>query len=58
MPVSSVERPVSPLRRRMLEDFAMRGLCTETQRDYVRFAQAPLRPQAAAGHSDTFGAPG
>ena len=29
-------RPVSPLRRRMLEDMAMRGLREETQRDYLR----------------------
>ncbi len=30
-------RPVSPLRRRMLEDMAMRGLREATQRDYLRF---------------------
>ena len=29
-----IPRPVSPLRRRMLEDMAMRGLREETQRDY------------------------
>ena len=29
-------RPVSPLRRRMLEDMAMRGLREETQRNYLR----------------------
>ena len=28
-------RPVSPLRRRMLEDMAMCGLREETQRDYL-----------------------
>ena len=28
--------PVSPLRRRMLEDMAMRGLREHTQRDYIR----------------------
>ena len=33
----SIQRPVSPLRRRMLEDMAMRGLREETQRDYIRF---------------------
>jgi integrase/recombinase XerD len=31
-----VPRPVSPLRRRMIEDMAMRGLREETQRDYLR----------------------
>ena len=33
----SLQRPVSPLRRRMLEDMAMRGLRSGTQRDYIRF---------------------
>ncbi len=32
--------PVSPLRQRMLEDMAMRGLRTETQRDYIRTVKA------------------
>src|SRR5471032_694739 len=31
---------VSPLRRRMLEDMAMRGLREETQRDYIRFVRS------------------
>src|SRR5712692_1267942 len=35
MPVSSVERPVSALRQRM--HMAMRGLRSDTQRDYIRF---------------------
>ena len=39
MPHSSNDRPVSPLRRRMLEDMAMRGLREATQRDYIRFVQ-------------------
>jgi hypothetical protein len=39
MTVSSVERPVSALRQRMLEDMAMRGLRSDTQRDYVRFVR-------------------
>ena len=39
MPVSSVERPVSALRQRMLEDMAMRGLRSHTQHDYVRFVR-------------------
>jgi site-specific recombinase XerD len=40
MSVSSVERPVGALRRRMLEDMAMRGLRSDTQRDYVRFVRS------------------
>src|SRR5664280_3795778 len=40
MSVSSVERPVSALRRRMLEDMAVRGLREETQRDYIRFVRS------------------
>jgi site-specific recombinase XerD len=40
MPVSSVERPVSALRQRMLEDMAMRGLRSGTQRDYIRFVRS------------------
>ena len=40
MPVSSVERPVSALRQRMLEDMAMRGLQSHTQHDYIRFVRS------------------
>ena len=40
MPVSSVERPVSALRQRMLEDMAMRGLRSHTQHDYIRFVRS------------------
>ena len=32
-------QPVSPLRRRMLEDMAMRGLREETQRNYIMFVR-------------------
>src|SRR6201981_3804360 len=39
MSVSSVERPVSALRQRMLEDMAMRGLRSHTQHDYIRFVR-------------------
>ena len=39
MSIPSVERPVSALRRRMLEDMAMRGLRSDTQRDYIRFVR-------------------
>ena len=40
MPVSTVERPVSALRQRMLEDMAMRGLRSHTQHDYIRFVRS------------------
>ena len=39
MPTQTVQPCVSPLRQRMLEDMAMRGLREETQRDYVRFVR-------------------
>jgi hypothetical protein len=38
--IQPVSRPISPLRGRMLEDMAMRGLRVETQRDYIRFMQS------------------
>ena len=40
MPVSSVERPVSALRQRMLEEMAMRGLRSDTQHDYIRVVRS------------------
>src|SRR6202035_2835869 len=40
MPVSTVERPVSALRQRMLEDMAMHGLRSDTQHDYVRVVRS------------------
>jgi integrase/recombinase XerD len=40
MSVSTVEHPVSALRQRMLEDMAMRGLRSATQRDYIRFVRS------------------
>src|ERR1700730_2424940 len=40
MPVSTVKRPVSALRQRMLEDMAMRGLRLDTQHDYVRVVRS------------------
>ena len=39
MSTDPVQQPISPLRRRMLEDMAMRGLRSDTQRDYVRFVR-------------------
>ncbi len=40
MSTDPVQQPISPLRRRMLEDMAMRGLREETQRDYIRFVRS------------------
>ena len=40
MPQPSIQSSVSPLRQRMLEDMAMRGLREETQRDYIRFVRS------------------
>jgi len=40
MPQQSIQSSVSPLRQRMLEDMAMRGLREETQRDYIRFVRS------------------
>jgi site-specific recombinase XerD len=40
MPVSTIEHPVSALRQRMLEDMAMRGLRSDTQRDYIRVVRS------------------
>ena len=39
MSVSTIERPVSALRQRMLEDMAMRGLRSDTQHEYIRFVR-------------------
>src|SRR5450631_3265787 len=39
MTVLSVERPVSALRQRMLEDMAMGGLRSDTQRNYISFVR-------------------
>ncbi len=40
MSVSSVDRPVSALRQRMFDDMAMRGLRSDTQRDYIRVVRS------------------
>jgi hypothetical protein len=40
MPVPTIERPVSALRQRMLEDMAMRGLRSHTQHDYIRVVRS------------------
>ena len=40
MLIQPVSQAITPLRRRMLEDMAMRGLREETQRDYIRFVRS------------------
>src|SRR5579863_10205261 len=40
VPIQPVSQPMSPLRRRMLEDMATRGLRQDTQRDYIRFVRS------------------
>src|ERR1700693_3392751 len=35
-----VSQPMSPLRQRMLEDMATRGLRQDTQRNYIRFVRS------------------
>jgi integrase/recombinase XerD len=40
MSLSTMERPVSALRQRMLKDMAMRGLRSDTQHDYIRFVRS------------------
>ena len=39
MSQQTTQSSVSPLRRRMLEDMAVRGLREETQHDYIRFVR-------------------
>ena len=56
MTIQPVSQPVSPLRQRMLEDMAMRGLHQETQRNYLRsvrsFAGFLKRPPDTATADD------
>ena len=40
MPVPTIDRPVSALRQRMMEDMAMRGLRSDTQHEYIRFVRS------------------
>jgi integrase/recombinase XerD len=40
MSIQPVSQPSSPLRRRMLEDVAIRGLREDTQRGYVQFVRS------------------
>jgi integrase/recombinase XerD len=37
MMTASVDLPLTPLRQRMFDDMALRGLRSDTQRDYIRF---------------------
>jgi len=39
MPRSTIARPVSTLRQRMIEDMSMRGLRPDTQHEYIRFVR-------------------
>jgi site-specific recombinase XerD len=56
MAISTSDRPITPLRQRMLEDMGMRGLRAETQRDYIRgvasFATFLGRPPDTATAED------
>jgi hypothetical protein len=36
------EKPISPLRQRMLEDMGMRRFSPDTQREYIREVMSPL----------------
>src|SRR5271167_1901681 len=38
--IQQASQPISPLRRLMLDDMAMRGMREATQRDYIRFVQS------------------
>src|SRR5690242_16979498 len=38
--IQPTSQPMNPLRRRMLEDMATRGLRQDTQRDYIRFVRS------------------
>ena len=40
MTIQQASHPISPPRRRMLDDMAMRGMREATQRDYIRFVQS------------------
>ena len=57
MTIHASSQPVSPLRRRMLDDMAMRGMREATQRDYIRFVQSFAaflkRPPDTATAEDT-----
>lgn len=56
MTTASVDRPITPLRQRMLDDMALRGLTSDTQSDYIRhvarFATFLGRPPDTATADD------
>src|SRR5260221_11752780 len=49
MSTQPIQRPISPLRRRMLEDMAMRGLREETNQHQQGMVQALPSPVIAPG---------
>ena len=49
--------PISPLRRRMLEDMAMRGLREDTQHDYIMSCGASRPSSGDRRDSDSRGRP-
>jgi integrase/recombinase XerD len=50
MTTTSVARPITPLRQRMLDDVALSGLTSDTQSDYIRHvAKVCDLPPAPAG---------
>ena len=42
MTTPTVDRPITPLRQRMLTDMALRGLTSDMQRDYIRLVARPI----------------
>ncbi len=56
MSVSTIDRPVSALRQRMLDDMAMRSLRSDTQRDYIRVVRRG-RISGAGGQGSGIGGP-
>jgi integrase/recombinase XerD len=36
MPVPTIDRPISPLRQRLIDDMNVRRFSRETQRNYIR----------------------
>src|SRR5438128_2420873 len=42
------EKPISPLRQRMIEDMSVRNFGEKTRNDYIRATSEPLQPFSAA----------
>jgi hypothetical protein len=51
MSETPISLPVSPLRRRMIEDMTVRQFVEKTQADYIRHVHSVPRP--VAGHGDS-----